>query len=202
MEPFRRKDVYSPYDMAEVCGVDFEAVRDWFAHKRLPFFEIPGGHYRVTHADFEKFLEGTKLPKPEGWEGEGTKYRVLVVEDDQDLLEIMGDFLVDELRLEVRKENNGFSAGLLISSWRPDLILLDFVMPGMNGFEICRKLRENPKTQDIPVLAVTSLKAFENKKAILESGVSDYIQKPFHSEDFLRKVKTLLGFEVGSPTKS
>ena len=74
-------------------------------------------------------------------------------------------------------------------------------MPGLNGFEVCKKIREHPETRDIPVLALTSLTTFENRKAVMDSGVSDFLGKPFYSESLLRKVRVLLGLESEIPLR-
>ncbi|MBI3317065.1 MAG: response regulator [Candidatus Omnitrophica bacterium] len=201
MTLFRKKEFYSPRDIALFCSVEPSVVEGWLDAKRLSFVVLPGFHRRVPHAVLEKFMVSQGFEKPACWLGEFSKFRVLVVEDDQDLLEIMGDFLVDELRLEVKRETNGFSAGLQIASWQPDLILLDFVMPEVSGFEIMKKLKENPETCDIPVLAVTSLKGEDQRQAVLNAGVSDFIGKPFYSEEFLKKIRTLLGIVLAEPAK-
>lgn len=192
MSNFRKKEYYSPRDIATLCAVEISVAEGWLDAKQLPFVTLPGCHRRVSHTALDKFLSQGYV-KPKGWLGEFSKFRVLIVEDDRDLLDIMGDFLVDELRLEVKREPNGFSAGLQIASWQPDLILLDFVMPEVSGFEIMEKLRENPETRDIPVLAVTALKGEDQRQQVLQAGVSDYIGKPFYSEEFLKKIRVLLG---------
>ena len=127
-------------------------------------------------------------------------FRILVVEDDTDLCEIITEFLKDELNVDVRMESNGYSAALQIGSWHPDLILLDFMLPGMNGFEICKKIRENPNTCKIPIIAVTALASLGSKKAILEIGVTDIVNKPFFSEELLQKIRNIMGIWAKSPS--
>ncbi|MCM8776590.1 MAG: response regulator [Candidatus Omnitrophica bacterium] len=196
MEHIPKKEVYSPYDISKICQVALSDVLQWIEQARLSFFVVPGGHKRIRHCHLEKFLTENHYPVPQNWNETFEKFRVLVVEDDQDLLEIVAELLHEESRLEVRTEDHGFSAGLQIASWHPDLILLDFLMPGMTGFEVCKRLRKNSEIQDIPVLAVTSLATVENKRAVMESGVSDFLGKPFHSEELLNKVRILLGMST------
>lgn len=199
----QRKEVYSPHDIARICLVSQQTVLDWFKEEKITYFKVPGGHSRVLHQDLEKFMLSRGIPKPRDWETEGpARFRVLVVEDDPDLLEIIGELLKDEPRVEVRKEDNGFAAGLQIAGWHPDLILLDFLMPGINGFDVCRKIREHPETSDIPVIALTSLSTQENRRAVLDSGVSEFLGKPFHSETLLKKVRVLLGLEYEVSAKT
>lgn len=194
MGTLTKKVVYSPYDISKLCRVDPPTITQWFNEGKLRYFLVPGGHPRLLHSDLEKFLAEQHLPEPD-WDKTDEKFRVLVIEDDPDMLEIIGDLLREEPSLDIRKEDNGFNAGLMIANWHPDLILLDFVMPGLSGFDVCRKIREHADTKDISVLALTSLSTFENKKAVMNSGVSDFLGKPFHSEVLFQKVRLLLGMD-------
>jgi excisionase family DNA binding protein len=202
MAELPKKEVYSAYDISRLCPASLDHIYRCLDEGLLEFFKITGGHRRIPHSSFEKFISENHYPIPPFTSNADVKYRVLIVEDDPDLLEIIGELLNDEPRLEVRKEDNGFNAGLQIASWHPDLILLDFIMPGLNGFEVCKKIREHPETRDIPVLALTSLTTFENRKAVMDSGVSDFLGKPFYSESLLRKVRVLIGLESEIPLRT
>jgi len=196
MNGFRRKEVYSPSDISGICGVAFDEVCQWIKKGELPHLKIPGGHFRVRHDALNGFMDQKGMAKPDGWEGLPEKFRVLIVEDDSDLLEIIAEVLKDEPMLDIKTESSGFTAGLQIAGWQPDLLLLDFLMPGVSGFEICSRLREGPQTRDLPVLAVTSLTTDECRKAVCDSGVSDFLGKPFHSDALLEKVRILLGVQT------
>ena len=113
----------------------------------------------------------------------------------------MAELLQDDERFEMLMEQNGYSGVLNIESLKPDVILLDFLMPGMTGFEVCQELKKSEKTQDIPILALTSLSRFEDKRAIFKSGVSAYVGKPFESRVLLKTVRELLGLDVQSLTE-
>jgi len=189
-----RKEIYTRTDVAILCNAEARSVQAWIDGGEIPYLLLPGGHIRIRHQDLYDFMERRHMTPPENWHGSPPqKFRVLVVDDDSDLLEIFSELLKDEPRLEIKTESSGFTAGLLIAGWHPDLILLDFLMPEISGFEICAKIRENPMTRDIPVLAVTSLGTDKSKVAVCASGVSDFLGKPFHSEKLLEKVRILLG---------
>lgn len=187
------KMVYNPREVAEICRVDPNTVGEWIAAKRLPMIVVPGEHYRFRHCDLGEFMDENGMEKPPHWDGEPSRFRVLVIEDDPDLLDIIGDLLREEPRVEVKRENDSFTAGLQISGWQPDLILLDFLMPGISGFEICSKLRANPLTRDIPVIAMTSLSTESSRQAVFDSGISDFLGKPFRGEELLHRVRLMLG---------
>lgn len=193
------KRVYNPRDIACITGMERREIKGLLAGGKMKSFEIPGGHLRVTHEDLGEFLDRAGMPKPACWNDPPAQFRVLSVEDDPDLLEIITELLKEEDRIDVRAETNGFTAGLQIAGWHPDLILLDFLMPGISGFEICTRLREDENSADIPVLAMTSLTSRENKEDIFRCGVSDFLGKPFHSENLFAKVRILLGLDRLSP---
>lgn len=121
------------------------------------------------------------------------KFKVLIVEDDEELLPMIADVLREEPEFQVECIDDGFKASLKILEWIPDVILLDYVIPGLNGFELCKKIREDEKTKHIPVLAISSLSSSDHKKAIMESGITDYLPKPFSSNALTEKVWQLLG---------
>lgn len=196
MAKIARKEVYSPYDISRICQEPIANIYHWIYRKEIPNFEIPGGHLRVRHEALENFFKARQIPVSFDHDKPFEKFRVLIVDDDQDMIEIVAKLLEEDPRLEVRMETSGFSAGLHVSSWHPDLILLDFLMPGMSGFEVCRLLRENPESRDIPVVATTSLETPENRQAVMEAGVSYFLGKPFQSEVLMQKVRQMLGISA------
>jgi CheY-like chemotaxis protein len=115
---------------------------------------------------------------------------VMVVDD----VEINIDMLVDSLGDEynVRAASNGVAALRAVQKALPDLILLDIMMPGMDGFEVCRRLKEDPKTRDIPVIFLTALSEDVNEARGFEVGAVDYITKPFVSVTVKARVRTHL----------
>ena len=123
------------------------------------------------------------------------KNRVLIVDDDPKILKMIKTILSGEEELEVATANSGFHAGALIYQWLPDIILLDLLMPEMDGFEVCRQLRSNDKTKDITVIALTVLKDPKDIKKMHAAGITDYLSKPFKSEELIKRVKAHLLIE-------
>ncbi len=109
------------------------------------------------------------------------KHRVLLVDDERRNINVLNDILKEEYH--IRAAMSGLQAlDLATSRPRPDLILLDIVMPGLDGFEVCRKLRINPNTADIPVIFITANQSEGNEVRGLEMGVTDFITKPIRPE--------------------
>ncbi|MCC5621323.1 sensor histidine kinase [Nostoc sp. CHAB 5715] len=116
---------------------------------------------------------------------------ILVVDDTTTNLEIVFNILTN-IGFDVITDNNGESAIKQIESRLPDLILLDVMMPGIDGFETCKRLKENLATSDIPVIFMTADSDTESKVKGLNIGAVDYITKPFHEEELLARIQTHL----------
>jgi diguanylate cyclase (GGDEF)-like protein len=113
--------------------------------------------------------------------------RILIVDDDAQMRHIVLAALEEE-GYEFLEASSGSQGIEIAQKEHPDLILLDLMMPGMNGYEVCQRLRENPKTASIPVLMVTALGALADKVQGLESGADDYITKPFFADELRSRV--------------
>lgn len=115
---------------------------------------------------------------------------VLIVDDAKENIDILFQALVDEYELGVAVD--GETALEYVSTEKPDLILLDIMMPGMDGYEVCRRLKADPATRDIPVIFLTAMTDIQNKTAGFDTGAVDYITKPFEILEVKARVKTHL----------
>ena len=118
-------------------------------------------------------------------------YNILIVDDTPVNLEVIIDFL-ESYGFGIRMARSGESALKRVEYDRPDIILLDVLMPGMDGFETCRRLKAEPATEDIPIIFMTSLTGTEDKVKGFEVGAVDYVTKPLHQEEVLARIKTHL----------
>ncbi|HUT58611.1 MAG TPA: response regulator [Phycisphaerae bacterium] len=117
--------------------------------------------------------------------------KILVVEDNAQHLELLVAYL-DGLQCQVRTASDGIEAMDKIHDDPPDLILLDVMMPRMSGFEVCRKLKTDPGTRDIPILMVTALNEMTDIERGVESGTDDFISKPVNRLELTTRVRSLL----------
>lgn len=118
--------------------------------------------------------------------------KILVVDDEESLLALL-DAILDKEGYSVITASNGQDALQILDKQKPDLAILDMMMPGMSGREVCEKIRANPKTKDMKVIFLTVAKFSETGKDILSKmKVSDYITKPFENEDLVKRVKKAL----------
>jgi two-component system cell cycle sensor histidine kinase/response regulator CckA len=118
-------------------------------------------------------------------------HSILVVDDESESLALLTGILVAE-GYQVRSANSGKLALASIAAWRPQLILLDVRMPGIDGFEVCRRLKASEETRDIPLMFISGATEVEGRAAGLALGAVDYITKPFQREELLARVRTHL----------
>ena len=116
---------------------------------------------------------------------------ILVVDDNQQNLELLQAYLED-IDCETMSAHDGLEALEVVAKKSVDLILLDIMMPKMSGFEVCKRIKNDPKTTDIPVIMVTALNEFGDIERGIESGTDDFLSKPVNKLELLTRVKTML----------
>jgi len=119
------------------------------------------------------------------------KQRILIVDDEPDVLDILRIILTDE-KFDVIEATDGEQALELAKTKSPNLIILDYKMPGMNGHEVCKHLKKDILLQHLPIIMLTGKGETEDKVAGLEAGADDYIVKPFEPRELIARVKMLL----------
>lgn len=119
------------------------------------------------------------------------KKRILIVDDDTDILEVLRETLELDNHLVTTAENINKAFEQLMNEL-PDLIILDLVLPDGNGFELCRKITTDPRTQNVPVLLLTGKNSLDDRLSGFLTGARKYITKPFDIDDLIESVRTLL----------
>jgi len=181
-------------EIADYCQVSRVTVFQWIRKEQIPAFSTPGGHYRVKLSDFRRFLEKYDMPVDPAFFSRD-RDRVLVVDDDPQVVNLMLRALETDVRgekLELETAADGFEAGLKIASFKPHLILLDLMMPGLDGFKVCEQVKSNPETEHVKVLIVTGYGSEENIERALRLGADDYLLKPLDMEQLRERVRDLL----------
>lgn len=187
------KKALGTYDIAKICHVAPITVGRWMEEGKLPFFTTGGGHRRVWQEDLVKFLKSHNYPIPKNIKL-SVKPVILIVEDDQ----ITRHFIRKGLEKilggpDIHEASSGYEAGELISTLTPALVVLDIMLPGIDGFEVCKRIRANKAHKGVKILAVSGLPSAEVKTKILKAGADDYLPKPFEMESLIKAVTKLLG---------
>jgi excisionase family DNA binding protein len=181
-------------EIAEYCQVSRVSVFQWIKKQQLPAFSTPGGHHRIKLSDFRRFLEKYNMPVDQAFFDQD-KERILVVDDDPEVL----DFVVRALQEEgegqrvLETAGDGFEVGLKIVTFDPHLVVLDLMMPRLDGFKVCEQIKSNPRTERIKVLVVTGFGSAENIELALRLGADGYLLKPLSVEELQARVRDLLG---------
>lgn len=187
--------IYTTYQIGKFCQVNIRTVIRWIETGKLKAYSTPGGHRRVKWSDLINFLVENRMPIPK--EIEEARYRkILIVDDDPDFLELVEKILGDIPEVQLRTTTSGFDAGVIVADWNPDLILLDFIIPDLDGFEVTRKLKNNPKLKKIPIIAVTSITDPEKLEEIKKCGVDAVITKPIEQKSFLKKIERFIHIPI------
>lgn len=171
------KDTYSTHDVAKICCVTPTTVIRWIEDGLIPAFKTVGGHRRVRREDLEKVCRDRNIPfnVPTGTE----VGRILVIDDEPVVLELVRDVLKElSHKFEVEVAKDAFDAGRLVVSFRPQLIFLDLMMPGVDGFEVCARLKKDPATTNTEVIAITGYYTEANMERILNAGAAACLKKP------------------------
>lgn len=181
-QDFRQKSYLTPTEVAEWMMVSPITVRGW-AQKGLLRAEItPGGHRRFRREDVERFA-GQR-----GGSGQRS-LRVLIVDDDRAVVGYLRELLEGlATSPEVDAAHDGFEAGRKVLSFKPDVVLLDLMMPGINGIDVCRRLKEDPASSDIRIIALSGHLSTESEIALLASGVECCLSKPIDTGRLLAAI--------------
>ncbi len=117
--------------------------------------------------------------------------RILIADDNPQGVELLEAYLGDG-PYEIRTAADGEETLQQVAAWRPDLILLDIMMPKISGFEVCKRLRADPATRDVGVLMITALDQPSDMDRAVEAGTDEFITKPIHKDGLLLRVRSLL----------
>jgi DNA-binding response OmpR family regulator len=126
---------------------------------------------------------------------ESGKRKVLVVDDDIELVELICSVLENDGRFETRSVNNGFDAGMMVREYRPDLIVLDVMLPDINGKEVCVRVRNDNSLEDVRIVCISGMVEAEKIAELKDAGADDFLQKPFETEKLIEKLCALMGIE-------
>jgi excisionase family DNA binding protein len=176
------KQSFSTSDVARYCHVTADTIRKWAEAGRLRVFKTPGGHRRIRREELLHFLKENDIPIHEDLENPGIK--VLVVDDEKAIISVIRRYLESiKTPFQIEVATDGFDAGRLTASFRPSVVFLDLRLPGIDGFEVCRRIKHHPLTESTQVIAMTGYYQGETAERVLEYGASLLIAKPFTTDD-------------------
>lgn len=193
--PWADKRIFTTGEAAGVCKVSQQTIIRCFDAGRLGGFRVPGSKFRrIPREELIKFMRANGIPTDAL---EGSTRRVLVVDDDAAILELFEDLLGRDGRFEVRTASTGYDAGLLTESFRPHLIVLDYMLPDINGNVVCERVRQLPHTSHTKVICVSGVVNQAEIDELRRAGADDFVKKPFDIREVISRMTNLLGMTDG-----
>jgi len=188
------KTVFTTGEAAKICKVSQQTIIRCFDSGQLEGFRVPGSRFRRIPRDLLfSFMKENGIPTDALESG---KRRVLVVDDDEDLVELIADHLERDSRFEVRTANNGFDAGMMVKEYRPDLIVLDVMLPDINGKEVCQRVRSDKTMEDVRIICISGMVEEDKVADLRDAGADDFMHKPFEVERLIERMCELLDIEA------
>ena len=182
----RHKDFLKPKEVAALLQVEPGTVRLWTQDGRLRATTTPGGHRRFSYQDVEQFAREHNIALPTR---AGDSLRVLVVDDDKRVARTIKKMLLSaDDGIQIELAHDGFVAGQTVEKFEPHVIIMDLVMPGVDGFELCKLLKNNPETLDVRVIAITGNPDPAIAKKIVRLGAEICLPKPVKMNELISAV--------------
>lgn len=186
-----RKSVYTTGEVASICNVSQQTIIRNFDNGRLRGFRVPGSRFRrIPHDALVQFMKENTIPLDRIGLG---KKRILVVDDDPEIVQMLVELLESDGRFEVDTASNGFDAGMKTQMFRPDVVILDYMLPDINGNKVIRRLRSDPTLADVKIIIVSGIVNREDIERLLSEGANDFVKKPFHVNELKAKITELVG---------
>jgi len=171
------KELYTTGEAAEICNVSQQTI-------------IPGSKFRrIPRESLIKFMKENDIPLKSLETG---KKKVLIVDDDAEIVELIVDVLTRDGRFDVKSASSGYDAGIVTEQFHPDVIILDYMLPDVNGNIVCQTIRRNTELNDIRIIIVSGVVNPSEIEDLLKAGAEDFIKKPFNITDLVDKIAGVL----------
>ena len=177
--------------IAQLCNLDRTTIFRWIKRGKLKAWTTPGGHFRVSPEDFIKFVHEFEIPIEKPYPDKA-EIRALCIDDDDKMLSLYRNVLAKLWNgFVVKTANSGFEGLVEIGRFKPDFVVLDLDMEGLDGFAVIEHLKEDPKTKDILIIVVSKFLSNQNIFKIKHLGVDGYAKKPLGILAFSKVVNSV-----------
>src|SRR5436190_17190867 len=187
------KTVFTTGEAAKICKVSQQTIIRCFDSGQLKGFRVPGSRFRrIPREQLYSFMRDNGIPTDALESG---KRKVLIVDDDEELVELMEDAFARDGRFEIRTANNGFDAGMLVKEFEPDLVVLDIMLPDINGKEVCQRVRGDGHLDTVKIICISGMVEQDKIADLKAAGADDFLHKPFTIDRLLERSYDLLDME-------
>jgi excisionase family DNA binding protein len=188
------KTVFTTGEAAKICKVSQQTIIRCFDNGQLKGFRVPGSKFRrIPREALYKFMKDHGIPTDALENG---KRKVLLVDDDVEIVELINRALQDDGRFEVKIAANGFDAGMMVKEYRPDLIILDVMLPDINGKEVCHRVRADSNLEEVRIICISGMVEDDKIQELRLAGADDFIHKPFDVDVLIERMCVQLEMEV------
>ncbi|MBE0536105.1 MAG: response regulator [Phycisphaerae bacterium] len=182
------KDLLTTGEAADICNVSQQTIIRCFDSGRLTGFRIPGSRFRrIPRESLIKFMRDNNMPMDGVERG---KKKILIVDDDAEIVELMVDVLSRDGRFDIRTASSGYEAGIVTQQFGPDLVILDYMLPDVNGNIVCQTIRRNPEYKNTRIIIVSGVVNESEIEGLLAAGAEAFVRKPF---DIVELVDNIAG---------
>lgn len=190
------KTVFTTGEAAKICKVSQQTIIRCFDNGQLKGFRVPGSRFRrIPREALYKFMKDNGIPTDALESG---KRKVLLVDDDPGVLEILTKFLQEDGRFEIRVAGNGFDAGMMVKDYRPDIMVLDVNLPDINGKEVCHRVRADNSLEECRILCISGMIEEDKIQELRLAGADDFMPKPLDVDVLLDRMCEMLEIEAAS----
>ena len=187
------KTVFTTGEAAKICKVSQQTIIRCFDSGQLKGFRVPGSRFRrIPRDQLFTFMKDNGIPTEALESG---KRKILLVDDDVDLVDLLKDAFDRDGRFDVRTANNGFDARMQVKEFRPDLVVLDVMLPDINGKEVCVRVRSDPALDEVKIICISGMVEADKVADLKAAGANDFMQKPFSVDKLLERSCELLSIE-------
>jgi len=190
------KTVFTTGEAAKVCKVSQQTIIRCFDNGQLKGFRVPGSKFRrIPREALYKFMKDNGIPTDALESG---KRKVLLVDDEPEIVELIDRALQEDGRFEVRIAANGFDAGMMVKEYRPDLIILDVMLPDINGKEVCHRVRSDSSLEEVRIICISGMVEDDKIQELKLAGADDFLHKPFDVEVLIERMCQQLELETAT----
>ena len=181
------KTIYTTHEVSRLLHVNPRSVINWIEQNLLPSYRTPGGHRRIRHDDLLAFLRKHQIPIPATLvDG---RFGVLIVDDEDEIVELIKNFLERQGAYDISTASDGITALIEVGRTKPDLLILDIMIPGVDGVEVCRRIKAEPSNKTT-IIAVSG--TMEKERKVLQAGADAFMLKPINLDQLHAEAKRLL----------
>jgi excisionase family DNA binding protein len=187
------KTVFTTGEAAKICKVSQQTIIRCFDNGTLKGFRVPGSRFRrIPRDQLFAFMRDNGIPTDALESG---KRKLLVVDDDQELVDLMVEAFERTASFDIRTANNGFDAGMFVKEFRPDLVVLDIMLPDINGKEVCQRVRTDPTLEATKIICISGMVEADKVADLRAAGANDFMQKPFDIDKLVERGCEMLEME-------